>query len=177
MSDQGWAQSTTIEGETRELVEFEASQNTGNGNYLNLRQVGDFNEGNISQFGGQSADIRQIGNFHDITLTMSGFNNFLKATQQGFNNDMGVALNGLNNRLVLRQDGSYNRLYKAYTEVQNLNMMVEQRGDFNYLNVDLSSRANGNKLPMSIRQTGGARATIKHINDFQILSDNPATNN
>lgn len=145
--------------EKRIVQVLTSNQNIGNQSFI--EQVGNLNDALVRQSNsGNSTSLYQIGDYQSASLITSGSENIISAHQDGIRNDMVISLSGKNNDLMLLQRGAGNSLSQNFRNIRNLDLKVTQEGTNNFLEISEKNFNASRYRPISISQTGGARARL-----------------
>ncbi len=141
-----------------------------------IRQLGVYHTGSATLNGNYSSiGLNQINENQFAILNLSGDNSVLTVSQSNSNNFVSVNLNGDNNDLGIGQNGVDNQLNLNYSNVENLNQVIQQNGTGNNLNINLGESVDGSQLPSSIIQNDyPLEITINSVDGFNAF---PVTRN
>lgn len=160
-----WAQEEGALSEEDILVNLNADQLDRN--ILEIRQVGELNDLQVTQVGRQRTLANQRGTDNEATIQLlGGRNNTLDLAQDGNSNLANFTLeSGFNNEFTIRQNNDNNNIQSRLGFARDVEMEIIQNGE-NSVTIDVNNPANLNgAMPSRIEQTSPDSPAV-------IISDN-----
>ncbi len=169
-----FAQADIGTAEENRNIENELSESLNNAQVI---QRGDFNSSDLDLSGIHvRATIEQVGFSHLSDISVSGDDNAVFLNQVDNRNSFILGLTGTNNTFNVSQVGSRNEIDINLADANNLNKLIQQNGNENRLNIDVTDPVDGRLVPVSVIQENGGNITINSLNQFESLLVNPNGN-